>query len=272
MILLNNKKKLFVLILFILDINYIISIYTIEELLKDVYSNPLIEVKDHYIGDLFKYEKSSLHYNCIDIFKYNPDPNKHFNPKIIPKELYDSFTLDNNIPYINMIIDSEFNERKYYNNNDKSYIWSDKYMNELGHEKNTCGSYNSTICNEVFNKYKLYITNKRGIVLDSQSIPWAESALLSLGAIHITTIEYRKIISNHHKHNSLNHTQLNEKYLLNEFDKEPVDFIFSFSSLEHQGLGRYGDVLDPFGDLVLLAKMHCLLKPNGILFLGINII
>ena len=52
---------------------------------------------------------------------------------------------------------------------------------------------------------------------------------------------------------------------------EPVDFIWSFSSIEHSGLGRYGDPLDPFGDLEAVAQMHCMLKPGGVLYLGIPV-
>jgi hypothetical protein len=48
-----------------------------------------------------------------------------------------------------------------------------------------------------------------------------------------------------------------------------VDFIFSYSSIEHSGLGRYGDPLNPYGDLEAIAQMHCLLKNDGILMLGI---
>ena len=43
----------------------------------------------------------------------------------------------------------------------------------------------------------------------------------------------------------------------------------TFSSIEHSGLGRYGDPLDPIADLRELDKISCLLKSNGILFIGL---
>uniref|UniRef100_A0A914XVS8 DUF268 domain-containing protein n=1 Tax=Panagrolaimus superbus TaxID=310955 RepID=A0A914XVS8_9BILA len=46
------------------------------------------------------------------------------------------------------------------------------------------------------------------------------------------------------------------------------DFIVSFSSIEHSGLGRYGDPIDPIGDIREMNKIHCMLKPKGLLFLG----
>ena len=50
---------------------------------------------------------------------------------------------------------------------------------------------------------------------------------------------------------------------------EPVDFIFSFSSLEHDGLGRYGDPINPFADLESVGRAWCMLKYGGIFMLGL---
>ncbi|EGT36030.1 hypothetical protein CAEBREN_32691 [Caenorhabditis brenneri] len=47
------------------------------------------------------------------------------------------------------------------------------------------------------------------------------------------------------------------------------DFAASFSSIEHSGLGRYGDPIDPIGDLREMMKIKCMLKKGGLLFLGI---
>ena len=38
----------------------------------------------------------------------------------------------------------------------------------------------------------------------------------------------------------------------------------TFSSIEHSGLGRYGDSLNPWGDLITMAQSWCLLKPGEI--------
>jgi hypothetical protein len=40
-------------------------------------------------------------------------------------------------------------------------------------------------------------------------------------------------------------------------------------SLEHSGLGRYGDALNPWGDLLALARAWCVTKPGGWLYLGL---
>jgi len=45
--------------------------------------------------------------------------------------------------------------------------------------------------------------------------------------------------------------------------------VFSYSSLEHSGLGRYGDSLAPFGDAEAVAQMWCAVRPGGLFFLGL---
>jgi len=50
---------------------------------------------------------------------------------------------------------------------------------------------------------------------------------------------------------------------------ELFDVIISYSSIEHDGLGRYGDPLNPAGDFAAMAEFYTLLKPDGILLLGL---
>ncbi|KAK5964144.1 hypothetical protein GCK32_017207, partial [Trichostrongylus colubriformis] len=45
--------------------------------------------------------------------------------------------------------------------------------------------------------------------------------------------------------------------------QKSFDFAASFSSIEHSGLGRYGDPIDPIGDLREVWKTSCLLKKGG---------
>jgi hypothetical protein len=41
------------------------------------------------------------------------------------------------------------------------------------------------------------------------------------------------------------------------------DAVISFSSLEHSGLGRYGDAINPWGDLMTMARAWCVTKNSG---------
>ena len=47
------------------------------------------------------------------------------------------------------------------------------------------------------------------------------------------------------------------------------DGVVTFSSLEHSGLGRYGDQLNPWGDLIAMSKAWCLTKPGGRMLIGV---
>ena len=53
--------------------------------------------------------------------------------------------------------------------------------------------------------------------------------------------------------------------------RQIFDSIWSYSSIEHDGLGRYRDPLNPYGDLQTMMKLSCILKPGGLLFLGLPI-
>jgi hypothetical protein len=89
---------------------------------------------------------------------------------------------------------------------------------------------------------------------------------LQVGVAHITTVEYATIHSEHEKISVLLPNQLTQ---LAVGDSEKLfDCIISFSSLEHTGLGRYGDPLDPYGDLRVMARLQCVSKPNAAFFIG----
>lgn len=151
----------------------------------------------------------------------------------------------------------------------KTWVWTAEQIDNaksdaLGH----CGPYGNSACIEACEKYNSYIRGKFGMVLGTQN-PWAESGLIFYGAKHITTIEYMKIESKHPKLSTMHPVEVAKRYLAKKL--ELADFIFTYSSLEHDGLGRYGDPINPYADLESIARAHCMLKPGGILFLGFGL-
>jgi hypothetical protein len=62
---------------------------------------------------------------------------------------------------------------------------------------------------------------------------------------------------------------LSQKFL--ETSGLSFDGVVTFSSLEHSGLGRYGDALNPWGGLISMAKAWCLTKPGGKLLIGVPV-
>jgi hypothetical protein len=153
-------------------------------------------------------------------------------------------------------------------NNGAGYVWTEPQIDALARVPSTCGSYDQNQCEKAFVKYEPFIRGKVGMVLGSQS-PWAEALGFRFGAARIITYEYMKIQNSHPLLTTITPSEAAAKYLAGDF--EPVDFIITYSSLEHDGLGRYGDPLNPFGDLESIAKCHCMLKPGGLLFFGVPV-
>ena len=45
--------------------------------------------------------------------------------------------------------------------------------------------------------------------------------------------------------------------------------IVTYSSVEHSGLGRFGDMLNPWGDIITLARGWCVTNDGGSLTIGV---
>lgn len=90
-----------------------------------------------------------------------------------------------------------------------------------------------------------------------------EAIVLAYGGRPIT-IEYNKLITDDSRLTLLT---------VEEYKANPIqcDMAFSISSFEHDGLGRYGDPLNPDGDLQAMQEMKTVIKPGGILFLSLPI-
>lgn len=117
----------------------------------------------------------------------------------------------------------------------------------------------------LFEKRSHLIAGRRGLVIGSES-PWLEAMLLFYGASHVTTLEFGEIQSAHPQLDSWTPSDFSINFLSGNI--EPFDFAFTFSSLEHDGLGRYGDVLNPIGDLQTMARLRQIVKPGGWVFAG----
>ena len=81
--------------------------------------------------------------------------------------------------------------------------------------------------------------------------------LLELGATNVTTLEYNDI------NNSVENVKIikpsDVKRIWNEKpgqrnEEFNFDVVVTFSSIEHSGMGRYGDPLNPWGDLIASAR------------------
>jgi len=117
-------------------------------------------------------------------------------------------------------------------------------------------------------RYIDVIRNKHVAVIGT-AVPWAEAMLINLGVDKVTTVEYREILIEHPQVQVTTPYKLAEKFLICPADT--FDTVFSYSSIEHVGLGRYGDPLMPYGDTEALAQIWCVTKPGGYLFLAVPV-
>ena len=76
-------------------------------------------------------------------------------------------------------------------------------------------------------------------------------------------------ISSHHQLAALTPERFAKQWLEGDFHE--VDFVFTFSSLEHNGLGRYGEPLDAAGDLKDAELLSCVIKQGGLLYFGVPV-
>ena len=89
-----------------------------------------------------------------------------------------------------------------------------------------------------------------------------EALAVWAGADNVYVVDYNKPICDNPKITVMNHAEITNA-------KIKSDFAISYSSFEHDGLGRYGDPLSPDGDLRAMKEAHEFLKKDGILFLGV---
>lgn len=110
------------------------------------------------------------------------------------------------------------------------------------------------------------IEDKSVLVIGS-SHPWVEAICLYHKARKVTTLEYGEIISNHPKIETETPSTMRKKYIDGNLDF--FDVVVTQSSVEHSGLGRYGDALNPWGDILAIARAWCVTKKEGQLWIGV---
>lgn len=190
-------------------------------------------------------------------------------PRHIPAELINDYTMNNTIPVYDWYID----ERTPVNTS-QTLIWTNDYLQSYitrftfeNIKNNTFegeGYHGASAQHlEAYEKYTEFIKDKKVAVIGSQT-PWIEAILFNAGAKSITTVEYNKPFCEHNIIKTITYDDFCKS-------SEKYDAIFSYSSIEHSGLGRYGDPLNPNGDIDAINIIHKSLIDNGHLFLGVPV-
>lgn len=105
-----------------------------------------------------------------------------------------------------------------------------------------------------------YPIEGKDVIVFGSACPWYEIVAILHGAASCDVLEYSP------------RPQVHDKIrYCSEDDTGEYDVAFSISSFEHYGLGRYGDPINPNGDIAAMRKARSMLKDNGILFLSVPI-
>lgn len=162
-----------------------------------------------------------------------------------------------------------FYTQRYSGGEAAENVWTENRVNteiDQARSRLLFGTYGTSETNCLLDAFNALKGTPQEITGKHFAVPWVESSLLSAGARHVTTIEYGKIRSEHPQISTYTPAELNE--LVFKPDFEPFDGVVTFSSLEHSGLGRHGDELNPWGDLIAMQRMWCVTKSNGTLVTG----
>jgi len=180
-------------------------------------------------------------------------------PRQLPLELLDDFTLNNKVDI-----------RFWYCNGETTGVEKIKNIfkkNEIDNfielAKNKKLGYYGEVAMQIHVAFDEYLVKNQTIAVMGSTSPICESFCLAYGAKPVT-IEYKEIDCDDERI---------ETYTVKEFYKNPklCDFAISISSFEHDGLGQYGDPIDPYGDIKAMERMKHTVKKNGIFFLAVPI-
>jgi len=222
------------------------------------------DVKKHgkYYPSLYKAVNCS---NTLYRMAHSPYPVIQPPPRRPPRDLLNNFTIHGLCPVSNML--------QYFDQSNGNIIKKLHYnatafrkLLELDHVTNINVYRDNYVFKHALHKYQHLIHEKRVAVVGTQK-PWAEAMLLNLGAKSVTTIEYRALVVDDERVTTITPYSLAKQFISGQ--AVPFDTVLTFSSLEHSGLGRYGDPISPFGDLEATAQVWCMVKPGGHFILAV---
>ncbi len=227
-------------------------------------------------GQLFNMEeRPNYKRECLNLFKElnNPDPNQLHRPplKEPPAELMDQFTQNGDMPiakyrYFDEVY-SDADQKKGKAIEIKTKAQMDALRATDGTKDHGYPDWYGPQ-SRLMAKYSYAIRGKRAAVIGTQT-PWLEATCLNAGASKVTTLDFTRKEYEQKEILEWFHVQDYMNYLITNGKMEEFDNAASFSSIEHTGLGRYGDPLDPDGDIKALKQVHCMIKPGGLFFLGL---
>lgn len=180
-------------------------------------------------------------------------------PRHIPEEFYDAFTENQTIEVVDFYVDESeptVGKRLY------TKVEVDALMQKAHRKEAYYYGHTDVWLFELLDSYPELLQGKDVAVMGS-TVPWYEAIVLAYGG-RPWTIEYNPIDTDDSRLTLLT---------VEEFSQNPRKFgvIFSISSFEHDGLGRYGDPIDPEGDMKAMQNCLSMLNPDGFMVFATQI-
>jgi hypothetical protein len=177
-------------------------------------------------------------------------------PNVVPEKMLADFTLQGDIPLLYWY----FNDRHFSNfpvhNSKETYehIFHNLDLGSFYYYRNEGKAF--------FDALDRYPVKDRVVAVFGLAGCNCEAFAAWAGASGVIVVEYNKPVCEHPKIAVYNHEEFQALAV-------KTDFAISYSSFEHDGLGRYGDPLTPYGDLRAMRHTWDSLADDGILFLGL---
>jgi hypothetical protein len=163
---------------------------------------------------------------------------------------------------------------RYFNDAGNSWappVWTDAMLDTGLESLRTAGtldtslmSYSDRELQGLLQALQKYPCEGKDVLVIGSLRPWIELACMHRGAKMVTTVDYNPPVYDGSRIRIISVDQHENK------EKErQYDVLLSFSSIEHDGLGRYGDPINPDGDLETMERLKGRVRPGGLLFVGV---
>lgn len=189
-------------------------------------------------------------------------------PREIPPDLLKQFTMNGKIPVFDWYLDHTSPESAYQvilKDGTSVSFYSKEIINSCIDRVNRKEPAHYGITDLwLYQALEKYPICGKDVAIVGSTTPWYESVVIAYGG-RPTTIEYNKIVTDDDRFTPMTVTEFNQ-------NPRKFDIILSISSIEHDGLGRYGDPVNPTADLEFMAMAKDkLLKEDGAMILAVPI-
>mmetsp|Transcript_45480 Transcript_45480/g.91770 ORF Transcript_45480/g.91770 Transcript_45480/m.91770 type:complete len:482 (-) Transcript_45480:172-1617(-) len=196
-------------------------------------------------------------------------------PVCMPRDLVDAYTMSGravvNILYFDDKSDrSEKTYPQYSRDQIESFVQMARNREEYYY------GYTDTFLYAALDRHSI---RGQTVLIVGSNVPWYESICIAFGASTCVTLEYNELRYEHEDINTVSVAEwssMRAKGTPCDMKRSPAncrfDSVWSISSFEHDGLGRYGDPINPNADLSAMENLLDNVDPqSGLVFLSVPV-